>query len=85
MAQQSNDLRERLLATLPQPENLAAYREQTAALLAKHAIALRWDRITAAAFVLLAIGLTFLWNHGPWQPGTLALHGLQVSSAAFFF
>ena len=27
MAQQSNDLRERLLAALPQPENLAAYRE----------------------------------------------------------
>jgi hypothetical protein len=41
MAQQSNDLGERLLAALPQPENLAAYREETAALLAKHAIALR--------------------------------------------
>jgi p-aminobenzoyl-glutamate transporter AbgT len=85
MAQQSNDLRERLLAALPQPENLAAYREETAALLAKHAIALRWDRITAAAFAFLAFGLTFLWNHGPWRPGTLALHGLQVGSAIFFF
>src|ERR1017187_9255074 len=31
MAQQTNNLRERLLAALPQPENLAAYREETAA------------------------------------------------------
>jgi p-aminobenzoyl-glutamate transporter AbgT len=85
MAQQSNDLRERLLAALPQPENLASYREETAALLAKHATALRWDRITSAAFVFLAVGLAFLWNHGPWRQGTLALHGLQVVSAVFFF
>ena len=85
MAQQSNDLRERLLAALPQPENRAAYREETAALLAKHAIALRWDKITAAAFTFLAFGLSFLWNHGPWMPGTLALHGLQVGSAVLFF
>ena len=85
MAQQSNDLRERLLAALPQPENLVAYREETAALLAKHARALRWDKITSAAFGILAIGLSFLWDHGPWQPGTSALHGLQVGSAVFFF
>lgn len=85
MAQQSNDLRERLLATLPQPENLAAYREETASLLARHATALRWDRITAYMFVFLAVGLAFLWNHGPWQPGTFALHGLQVVMALLFF
>ena len=85
MAQQSNDLRERLLATLPQPENLAAYREETAALLAKHSRALRWDRYTAGFFAFLAVALSFLWNHGPWQQGTLALHGLQVGSAVFFF
>jgi hypothetical protein len=84
MAQQSSDLRERLLAALPQPENLAVYREETAALLAKHATALQWDKITAAAFVFLAFGLSFLWNHGPWQPGTLALHGLQVGSLVLF-
>ena len=28
MAQQTNNLREGLLAALPQPENLAAYREE---------------------------------------------------------
>jgi ABC-type Fe3+-siderophore transport system permease subunit len=85
MAHQSNDLRERLLVALPQPENLANYREVTAGLLAKHARALRWDRFTGIMFVFLAVALTFLWNHGPWRPGTLALHGLQVGSAVLFF
>ena len=85
MAQESNDLRERLLLALPQPENLAAYREETAALLAKHARALRWDKLTAYMLVFLACALVFLWNHGPWRPGTLALHGLQVGSAVLFF
>jgi hypothetical protein len=81
MAQQSNDLRERLLAALPQPENLAAYREETATLLAKHATALRWDKITANTLLFLALALTFLWNHDPLRSGTLAL----VCSAVLFF
>jgi p-aminobenzoyl-glutamate transporter AbgT len=84
MAQQSN-LRERLLAALPQPENLAAYREETAALLARHARALRWEKITATTFAFLAVALTLLWNHGPWRPGTSALHWLQAISAILFF
>jgi hypothetical protein len=85
MAQQSNDLRERLLAALPQPENLAAYREETAALLAKHARALRSDRVAANTLAFLAVAMVFLWNHGPWRPGTEALIWLQVVSAVFFF
>jgi hypothetical protein len=85
MAQQSNDLRERLLATLPQPENLAAYREETASLLTRHARALRWDKITANTLIFLAFALVFLWNHGPWRTGTMALHWLQIGSAIFYF
>jgi len=85
MAQQPNDLRERLLATLPQPENLAAYREETAVFLANHARALRRDKFTARAFAFLAIALVLLWNHGPWRPGTLALIWLQIMSAVLFF
>ena len=85
MAQQTNDLRERLLANLPQPENLTAYREETANLLAKHGRALRWDKITANALAFLAVALVFLWNHGPWRLGTTALVYLQVMSAVFFF
>jgi p-aminobenzoyl-glutamate transporter AbgT len=85
MAQQPNDLRERLLAALPQPENVAAYREETATLLARHARALRWDNITARMLAILAVALVFLWGHGPWHTGTTALIWLQVMSAVFFF
>jgi len=85
MAQESNDLRARLLATLPQPENLAAYRKETSALLEKHARALRWDKITANTLAFLGLALVFLWNHGPWQLGTSSLIYLQVMSAVFFF
>ena len=86
MAQQSNDLRERLLAALPQPENLAAYREETAALLARHAKALHWDRLTAYLFVFLAVALWFLWTpNQPWHLGAGAIHGFQAASALMFF
>ena len=86
MAPQSNELRERLLAGLPQPANLAAYREQTAALLAKHAKALRWDRFTAYLFVFLAIALWFLWvPNQPWHLGAGMIHGFPAASALMFF
>jgi hypothetical protein len=86
MAQQSNDLRERLLATLPQPENLAAYREETAALLTRHARALRWDRFLAYMIVSVATALWFLWvPNQPWHLGTGTIHGLEVASALMFF
>src|ERR1039458_5723414 len=43
---ENNDsIRDRLLARMPQPENLAAYREETASLLAKHEKALFWERM----------------------------------------
>jgi hypothetical protein len=86
MAQQSNELRERLLATLPTPENLTAYREETAALLAKHSKALRWDKIMAYLMVFLATALWFLWTpNQPWHLGAGAIHGFQVASALMFF
>jgi p-aminobenzoyl-glutamate transporter AbgT len=83
MAQPSNDLRERLLATLPQPENLAAYREETAALLAKHARALRWDKVLANTVVFFAVALACTWNF--WRIDASALHGLQVATAVMYF
>jgi hypothetical protein len=84
MAQQSNDLRERLLATLPQPENLATYREETAALLARHARALRWDKLTANTFVILAV-LLFWWSIYPGRLGPMAVHSFQFGSALLYF
>ena len=84
MAQQSNDLRERLLATLPQPENLATYREETATLLAKHARALRWDNFTANTFVFLAV-LLFWWSIYPGRLGPSVAHCFQFGSALLYF
>lgn len=84
MLQQSNDLRERLLAALPQPENLAAYREETSALLAKHARALRWDKFTANTFIFLAV-LLFWWSIYPGRLGPLAVHSFQFGSALLYF
>lgn len=83
MAQQSNNLRERLLAALPQPENLAAYREETNALLTKHATALRWDKIVTNTFYFLAIALAAVWAF--WRPFASAPRGLEVGWAVFFF
>jgi p-aminobenzoyl-glutamate transporter AbgT len=83
MAQQSNDLRERLLATLPQPENLAAYREETAALLARHAKALRWDKVLANTVVFSAIAIASTWSF--WHLDPSVLHGLQVGTAVLYF
>jgi len=78
-------LRERLLAALPGPENLAAYRDETVALMSKHARALHWDKIAANTLYLIGFVLVFLWNHGPWRLGTTALVYLQVMSGVFFF
>lgn len=82
MAKQSNDLRERLLAALPQPENLVAYREETNALLAKHAEALRWDKIVTNTFYFLAIAVAALW--ASWHPFASAPSSLAIAWAIFF-
>jgi len=42
MEKQNENLRDRLLARMPQPENLAAYREETISILAKNDKKLFW-------------------------------------------
>jgi hypothetical protein len=66
MEKQNDNLRERMLSHLPQPANLAAYREETASLLAKHEKALFWERMpsivlsVSAAAILIA---DWIWAH----------------------
>jgi hypothetical protein len=84
MAQQSNDLRERLLAAMPQPENIAAYREETTALLEKHAKALRWARTEGVIFGYLAMAFVFLWLQGHWHLNAGVLLRIQIMSAIMF-
>jgi menaquinone-dependent protoporphyrinogen IX oxidase len=82
MEQQTNDLRARLLAALPQPENLAKYREETAALLSKHARALRWDYIALNAFYSIAAVLFFISVGSPnWHVDATVRHSFQLGSA----
>jgi len=63
MEPQSDNLRERLLANLPQPGNLAQYREETATLLAKHERALFWEKWTAhtISFCGLVVMALYFW------------------------
>ena len=62
MEKQNENLRERLLARMPQPENVASYRKETEALLAKHKRALFWERSSAVAIAWLGYGLWMIAN-----------------------
>ena len=66
MEKQNESMRERLLAHLPQPENLAAYREETASLLAKHEKALFWEKVPSIVCSVSAIAILiarWFWAH----------------------
>jgi hypothetical protein len=86
MDKQNESMRERLLARMPQPENLAAFREETASLLAKHEKALFWEKWTAAAIGLLAVGV-FLMTMSPWglKLDTTRTVVFDVVAGIFFF
>ena len=79
-------MRDRLLARLPQPENLAAYREETASLLAKHKRALFWEKVPSKVFSLIAVGL-FLATFTPWgqKLGSREIQVFDVMACVFFF
>ena len=68
MEKQNDNIRERLLAQLPQPENLAAYREETASLLAKHEKALFWERMPP---IVASVGaMAIVIAHWDWAQKT---------------
>ncbi len=58
MEQKSESMRERLLARMPQPENIAAYREETVSLMARYERALFWEKWTGKTFMLLGVALS---------------------------
>jgi type VI protein secretion system component VasF len=91
MEQKSESMRERLLARLPQPENSAAYREETASLMARYEKALLWEKWSAKTFMLLGVAL-FLFASSSLIPlrdqnllGVNEKIFLSVSAALFFF
>jgi type VI protein secretion system component VasF len=81
MEKQNESVRDRLLARLPQPENLAAYREETETLMAKHKKALFWGQEFPFK-VLMCLAVAVFWLAMPtWGPmvetnGPIALMGI---------
>jgi hypothetical protein len=86
MEQRNESMRDRLLAHLPQPENVASFREETASLLAKHEKALFWEKWTTTAFGLLGVTV-FLMTMSPWGPrlDTTRTVAFDVVAGIFFF
>ena len=92
MKPNDDNLRERLLARLPQPENVAAYREETSSLLAKHERALFWEKLPSPLFIWLATGIIIITNFsyfggyhwGPNLEPRTALF-LQISAGVLLF
>ena len=89
MEKESSSMRERLLARMPQPENVAAYREETASLLARHERALFWEKLPYQILTLAAIAI-FLFTYTPpgWGLQHLGPHGtspLQIAAGILYF
>jgi hypothetical protein len=63
MESRDDSIRDRLLSHLPQPANLAAYREEVASMLAKNEKAFRREKwgVGALWIYLLALSIFFLW------------------------
>jgi hypothetical protein len=61
--QDTNDLRQRLLAQLPQPEKLSQYREQVTATIEKEQKRLRVERLAVTLFWIFcaASATAYLW------------------------
>jgi hypothetical protein len=87
MEKQNDSMRERLLARLPQPENLAAYREQTASLLAKHEKALFWEKMPSTVCYVTAIAIWIVANLWGQKLGmtTTQISWLWAGAAIFYF
>jgi hypothetical protein len=86
MEQRVDTLRERLLSRLPQPENLAAFREETASLLARHERALFWEnwstRLLALSFIGILLVSDSIWGPKLDPAGAVVL---RVIAAVMFF
>jgi hypothetical protein len=96
MEKQNESVRDRLLARLPQPENLAAYQEETASLLAKHDRAIWWDKWSSKILAYCAMALWFMcaspWGRslnppasvGLWSAFGLMLIGAGSTGLSYF-
>ena len=87
MEKQNDSMRDRLLARMPQPENLEAYREETASLLARHEKALFWGMMAFKVFYAIALALLMTEVFWGQKLRTIAPHliRLWVAAGMFYF
>jgi hypothetical protein len=78
MEQGDSSVRDKLLAHLPQPKNLAAYREETESLLKQHERALATELWTNRVLSLCAVFL-FLFANSIWGPNAHPAWGLKLT------
>jgi len=66
MERRDDSIRDRLLSRLPQPANLAAYREEVALMLAKNERAFRRERwgVGALWIFMVVLSTVILWSGG---------------------
>lgn len=85
MEKQNDNMRERLLAHLPQPENLAAYREETASLLAKHEKASFWEKMPSTVLYAIFSAIVMAYIFWGYKLGTttVAIHFLLPGAILF--
>jgi hypothetical protein len=74
MENRDDSFRDRLLAHLPQPANLADYRQEVASMLEKNQKRIRRERLAVTAFwVFCAVSATiYLWFDP--KSGTMSIH-----------
>lgn len=84
MEQGNSSIRERLLLRLPQPENLAAYREETASLLAKHEKALFWEKMPSRVLYLSASAFVMAYIFWGQKHGMTVTYVLWLWALLFF-
>jgi hypothetical protein len=85
MERKNDGLRERLLSRLPQPENLAGYREETASLLAKHERALFWEKMPSIVCSTSAFAIVMADNFWGQKLGATTTHFIQFWAGLLFF
>jgi hypothetical protein len=83
MEKENDNMRERLLARLPQPENLGAYREETESLLARHEKALFWERAPSLVAWLSATAICVAGIFWPPKTGATMNFWFGVGLLAF--
>lgn len=84
MEKQNDSMRERLLARLPQPENLVAYREETASLLAKHEKALFWEKMPSTVLYLSASAIVMAYIFWGQKLNTTPIRFIWLWAVLFF-